>query len=195
MSDPAHIIVKEVIAAGFTVCTLPGATAFLPALVSSGLETATFHFIGFLPNKTGERDKQLQRLASETATLIFYSPPHDLFKFLDLLYTHFGDRNIVIAREISKLFETYYRNRITHFLQNKNEIVLKGEFTVVCEGSSPKISSDSEIIERLQQFINKGETQSFAVNLISKELQVPKNRVYKLALEMNNIDSDSRSVT
>jgi 16S rRNA (cytidine1402-2'-O)-methyltransferase len=189
ISDPAEIIIKEVIKLDITVCALPGATAFLPALVSSGLNAGSFLFIGFLPSKKGERERLLQSLSAETSTIIFYASTHELFTFLEAVRKTLGNRRLVIGRELTKLYETYYRNTIDFFLENRDQITQKGEFTVICEGATLETTTDEKVIKQLQRYFNKGETESFAVKSVSKQLGVPKNRVYKIALALDKINT------
>jgi len=182
ISDPATILIKEAIKNDITVITLPGASAFLPALVSSGFDTERFLFCGFLPAKEKDKKALLQDISSLQVTLIFYEAPHRLLSFLQILYDNLGDRDIVIGRELTKKFETYYRNRLSYFLNNPETLKLKGEITIICRGADPPTSlPDSEILKNLREYISRGETKKFAVNRVSKELKIPKNRVYALA--------------
>ncbi len=182
ISDPAALIIREAVKQDINVCTLPGAAAFLPALVSSGFDCSRFLFCGFLPVKVNEKKKFLRDISHLPFTLIFYEAPHRLFASLKTMYEHLGDRKITIAREVSKKFESYYRDRLSFFLENQKSFKLKGEMTIVCEGAEKqKIIPDREIIENLKKYFSRGETRSFAVNRVSRELNVPKNRVYTLA--------------
>lgn len=190
ISDPAALIVKEAIDNNITVCSLPGATALLPALISSGFDTGQFLFCGFLPRKESEKKKTLQSLSHLPYTLIFYEAPHRLLSFLKSLYEYLGDRNIVIARELTKKFEEYYRGRLSRFIEGFSEITLKGEITVVCEKAPQNLEiSDEEIIENLKRYLSLGETKSFAVNRVSQEFNISKNRVYTLAHQAKNLDT------
>lgn len=182
ISDPAEIIIKAAVNNDIPVCTLPGASAFLPALVSSGLNCRNFVFLGFLPSQLSERDELLTRVSNYPETLILYETGKRLFRFLALLREYFGNRKTVIGREISKVYETYYRGYIDNILKNKESIILKGEFTVVCEGAAVRVVSDEMIAEQLQSIVASGSTISGAVSQTAKLLNVQKNRVYKIAL-------------
>ncbi len=186
ISDPAQIIIQKAISAGIEVCTLPGATAFLPALVSSGLSTTAFVFVGFLPAKIKERDKLLNRIKSYPETLIFYESAQRLTKSLEVMEKYLGNRKIVMAKEISKIYESYYRTELSNFAETENKMVVKGEFTIVCEGASEKTLSDAEIHQLLLSLSEEGMKTSQAVAKAAAELQVPKNRVYKIALKATN---------
>jgi len=153
ISDPALIIIKAAIENGYEIETLPGASAFLPALISSGLNCERFYFIGFLPDKQKERKIQLEYLATVRDTLIFYEAPHRLLRFLEELFNFLGDREIVLAREISKLYETYTRSRLAELLQHSEDITLKGEFVIIVEGYQQKEISDDELIVLVKEYL------------------------------------------
>lgn len=185
ISDPAAIIIREAILNNYDVCTLPGAAAFLPALVSSGFNTEKFFFCGFLPAKEIEQEKLFREIKELTATLIFYESPHRIASFLQKLLANLGDRRIVIGRELTKKFETYYRELLSSFVENPTLIKQKGEITVICEGASPNVAvSDEMIIEALQKQLLAGESKSFAIGKVSNDLNIAKNRVYSLAHQM-----------
>ena len=186
ISDPALIIIKAAVENDIKVETLPGATAFIPALVSSGFNTERFYFTGFLPEKKSEKDNLLRELVNIKDTLIFYEAPHRLIKFLSGLKEVFGNRKIVIARELSKLYETYYRTTIDEVLANPDMITLKGEFVIIVEGAQKKEHSDAELTEMLQTELDKGESKKNAVKKVVERSKVPKNRIYDIALKLKN---------
>jgi 16S rRNA (cytidine1402-2'-O)-methyltransferase len=134
ISDPGFLLVRACIANGVEVETLPGATAFVPALVSSGLPCDSFLFEGFLPHKKG-RQKRLLELAELNRTIIFYESPYRIVKLLEEFTTHFGgERRCSIARELSKKFEEIKRGTVTELLEHFTKTTPKGEFVVVVEG-------------------------------------------------------------
>jgi 16S rRNA (cytidine1402-2'-O)-methyltransferase len=133
ISDPAFHLVHEAIRAGITVEAIPGATAFVPALITSGLATNRFVFEGFLPTRKG-RQKRLQEIAGDQRTIIIYESPQRLLKTLADLKEHFGNRRIAIARELTKKFEQIYRGTLEEICQNPGLLKLKGEFVLVIEG-------------------------------------------------------------
>lgn len=142
ISDPGFLVAREAIKAGIEVITLPGATAFVPALVSSGLPCDRFCFEGFLPQKKG-RQTRLQALAEETRTMIFYESPHRIVKALTQFVEVFGpDRQVSVCREISKIHEESVRGTLQEVLQHFTETEPRGEFVIVVSGSplptSPK---------------------------------------------------------
>ncbi|MFQ5824253.1 MAG: 16S rRNA (cytidine(1402)-2'-O)-methyltransferase [bacterium] len=133
ISDPAFRLIRECIKNHVSIETIPGATAFVPALILSGLPTDRFTFEGFLPNKKGRR-KRLEGLKNETRTLIFYESPHRLLRTLEDLESFFGNRQAAIIREITKKFEEVHRGTLCNLISKLSQINLKGEFVLVIEG-------------------------------------------------------------
>jgi len=139
ISDPGYLIVHNAIKAKIPVETLPGATAFVPALVNSGLPTQRFVFEGFLPVKKGRKTRFLS-LQNEPRTMIFYESPHKLIKTLTDMVKYFGeDRLASISREISKMHEETVRGTLKELVTNfKNKTSVKGEFVIVINGNKKK---------------------------------------------------------
>lgn len=135
ISDPGFLLVREAIASELGVNCLPGATAFVPALVNSGLPSDKFTFEGFLPHKKG-RQTRLKRLAEEEKTIILYESPHRLVKCLEQLKEHLGDRRASISREITKMYEETVRGSLSECINHFNQKGVKGEFVVVVEGKT-----------------------------------------------------------
>ena len=134
ISDPGFLVAREAIRAGIEVITLPGATAFVPALVSSGLPCDRFCFEGFLPQKKG-RQTRLQALAEETRTMIFYESPHRIVKALSQFIEVFGpERQVSVCREISKIHEESVRGTLQEVLQHFTANEPRGEFVIVVGG-------------------------------------------------------------
>lgn len=131
ISDPGYLLVRACLAKGVQVECLPGATAFVPALVNSGLPNEKFVFEGFLPHKKG-RQKRLTELQEEPRTIIFYESPHRLVKALEQMAEYFGaDRQASVSRELSKLFEENIQGTLTELAQHFNQKVVKGEIVIV----------------------------------------------------------------
>jgi 16S rRNA (cytidine1402-2'-O)-methyltransferase len=134
ISDPAFLLVREAIRVGVPVETLPGATAFVPALVNSGIPTNRFCFEGFLPQKKG-RQTLLKQLAEEPRTLVFYESPHRLVKTLVEFQTVFGAaRRCSVSRELTKLHEETVRGTLQEVADHFNEKTVKGEIVIVVAG-------------------------------------------------------------
>lgn len=135
ISDPGFLLVREAIASELGVNCLPGATAFVPALVNSGLPSDKFTFEGFLPHKKG-RQNRLKKLAEEEKTIILYESPHRLVKCLEQLKEHLGDRKASISREITKMYEETVRGSLSECIDHFNQKGVKGEFVIVVEGKA-----------------------------------------------------------
>ena len=134
ISDPGFFLVREAVAAGITVQCLPGATAFVPALVDSGLPCDRFVFEGFLPQKKG-RQTRLERLSEEDRTIVFYESPYRVLKTLQQLAEHFGsDRLVSCCREISKVHEESVRGTLSEVIAHFQEKEPRGEFVIVVAG-------------------------------------------------------------
>jgi len=147
ISDPGFLVAREAIKAGIEVITLPGATAFVPALVSSGLPCEKFCFEGFLPQKKG-RATRLEALQNESRTIIFYESPHRVVKTLAQFIEYFGsERPVSVCREISKLHEESVRGTLEEVLAHFQENEPRGEFVIVlggCEEESKKEKEDGK---------------------------------------------------
>ncbi len=184
ISDPSYIFVKEAIANDIQVCCLPGATAFVPVLAASGLPSEQFCFLGFMPEKQKDQSHLLHRVLSYPETLIFYEAPHRLTKSLETWLSIFGDRNIVVGREISKIYETYYRGKISDLLDDASGMVLKGEFVVLVSGAGSTIITNEDIEKLLEDLLSNGLSQSDVIRQVSELTGVKKNRIYELALKL-----------
>ena len=134
ISDPGFLLIRECIKNNILIETLPGATAFVPALVNSGLPTDKFIFEGFLPHKKG-RSKRLLQLSKEGRTIILYESPHRILKTLDSLMKYFSpDRKASISRELTKIYEETQRGTLAELFSYFSEKKVKGEFVIVVDG-------------------------------------------------------------
>lgn len=178
VSDPGFVVVRKVIDEGFNVISLPGATAFVPALTSSGISPSPFLFYGFLQNKEVKLKKELISLQKLPYTLIFYEAPHRIFKTLEAMLEIFGNRKISIHREISKLHEEICRGTIQELIPIVSE--LKGEFVLVVDGNYDNVDYSSiSIIEHINLYLDDGISEKEAIKIVAKERGVPKSVVYK----------------
>ena len=135
ISDPGERVVKAAIAAGFRVESVPGPSALIVALTASGLAADEFHFIGFLPHKSGQRRKRLENLKNFEGTLVLYESPYRIEKLLDELLQVFPERTVVLARELTKKFEEFLRGKPAELLEVVRKRSLKGEFVVLVSGA------------------------------------------------------------
>lgn len=180
ISDPGQRVVFDVTEAGYRVIPLSGCSAFLNALVASGLVVQPFIFIGFLPSHENERKKKLVEYANYPMTLVFYEAPHRIAKTLRDMKEVLGDRRCVIGRELTKLHEEFLRGTISELLEVADD--LKGEMVIVTEGCSLEEEdySDEEIIRMVEEEMQSGSTRSKAVKDVAKKTGVSKNRIYAL---------------
>jgi len=137
ISDPGERVVTAAITAGFRVESVPGACALVAAITASGLSTEEFHFIGFLPHKSGQRRKQLEQLKLFSGTLVLYESPYRVGKLLEELKEIFPERQVVLARELTKKFEEFVRGTPVELAAVLEKRALKGEFVVLVEGTPP----------------------------------------------------------
>ena len=148
ISDPGFYLVREAVAAGITVQTLPGATAFTPALVSSGLPCDRFCFEGFLPQKKG-RQTRLEELREEVRTMIFYESPRRLLKTLEQFAEVFGEeRQVSVCREISKIHEESVRGTLKEVAEHFRETEPRGEIVMILQGADEEALKEKRKAER-----------------------------------------------
>ena len=185
ISDPGYLLVKKAREEGVAVSTVSGSCAFINALVASGLPTDHFYFYGFLSKKGNEAKNALTNLSKREETLIFYESPHQIEETIKLLFSIFGGRKCVIARELTKLNEEYISGTLSE-LVNLDFKTVKGEIVVILEGQKQEneLISDKIIKEKLKFYISLGVSSKAAIQIAVEELKVPKNRVYKLAQEL-----------
>jgi 16S rRNA (cytidine1402-2'-O)-methyltransferase len=144
ISDPGFLLVRECISKGIEIECLPGATAFVPALVNSGLPNDTFCFEGFLPQKKGRQTK-IKSLVAESRTMIFYESPHRLVKALEQFCEYFGEnRRASVSRELTKMYEENKRGTLKELAEYFRSKTVKGEIVIVVEGNRVKKKNAGE---------------------------------------------------
>lgn len=178
ISDPGYKIVEYVASHGFNVISLPGPTAFVPALTMSGINPAPFLFYGFLNSKDSKRKKELETLKKLPYTIILYEAPHRIQDMLTSLFEVFGNRKIALCREISKKYEEAIRGTITDVLEVVDSI--KGEMVVVVEGNLEQEDySSMTILEHIRLYLEDGMSEKEAIKKVAVERDIPKSVVYK----------------
>ncbi len=178
LSDPGNLCTKNVIDAGYNVVSLPGATAAIPALTSSGLDASKFLFYGFLNSKSSQRKKELEKLKKVEYTIIFYEAPHRISSMLNDLYSVFKDRDVSISREISKKYEEIYRGKLSAVIKEIGEP--KGEYVIIVSGNEEVVNYDDITIkEHVALYIEEGYSEKDAIKLVAKDRNIAKNEVYK----------------
>ena len=181
ISDPGYKVSSDAIKEGYKVISLPGASASLTALIASGLPNDSFYFNGFLNSKKTQRIKDLKKLVNKEETLIIYEAPHRIIETLKDIYSVFGNRNIVIARELTKKYEEYIRGTLEEVIQNIPE--LKGEIVLIIEGCKIKKNieelNNKTIKEHLKFYLNQGLSENDAMKQVAKDRNVSKSIIYK----------------
>ena len=178
ISDPGYRIVEYVSRCGYNVISLPGPTAFVPALTASGLNPQPFLFYGFLNSKESKREKELESLKKLPYTIILYEAPHRIKDMLESLLKIFGDRRIALNREISKKYEEIIRGTVSEILEVVDE--LKGEMVVVVEGNTEDEDySEMTVMEHINLYLEDGMSEKDAIKKVAVERGVPKSVIYK----------------
>ena len=184
ISDPGEELVKNIRSEGFEAVCIPGPCAALTALVSSGLPTSKFIFEGFLPKKQIQREKLLLEISQNQKTTILYESPHRLLRLLNELKLYCGgDREIIVARELTKKFEEHIGHNIDQVIKIFEDKEIIGEFTIVIKGIKQekyKSINKLEIKNELDELIKIGLSLSSAAKFIAKKNNLPKNKVYNL---------------
>lgn len=176
ISDPGYKTVKFLKEKGYNVIALPGACAFVPALVMSSISSEHFTFYGFLSSKTSKMYEELENLKDSDFTLVFYEAPHRIIKTLNAMLEVFGDRYISISREISKLHESVFVGKISEVINSFVDI--KGEFVIIVSPNNETVSTTMSIIDSVNMYIRSGLNSMEAIKRVAKERKIPKNDVY-----------------
>ncbi|MBN2794858.1 MAG: 16S rRNA (cytidine(1402)-2'-O)-methyltransferase [Clostridia bacterium] len=186
ISDPGEDLVKLCIEDNIPVVALPGPSAVITALAASGLSTRRFFFEGFLDRQKKVRKERLNQIKNITETIIFYESPHRLKETLKDMELVLGNRHIVIARELTKKYEEYYRGHINDALSYFEAKEVKGEFVLILEGGEEKVIQEIQmsIEEHLIYYMNEGINKKEAIAMVAKERQIPKRDVYDVSLKI-----------
>lgn len=189
VSDPGYQIVRKAIELGMKVVPIPGPSAALAALVGSGLPSDRFSFEGFLPDKAGDRQKRLEKLAADERTLIFFVSPHNLADTLAEMLSAFGDRPACLARELTKLHEEFVRGPISQLIRHVETEPIRGEYVVVVGGAEREASlkaTEDEVRERLGALLARGGRLKEIAGVLAKETGWASSEIYKLGLELKD---------
>lgn len=176
ISDPGNVIVDESIKENITVIALPGPNALLPAINMSGLSNERFLFYGFLNSKPTLAKKELIDLKDIKQTLIFYESPHRITATLSQILEVFGNRNIAVVREISKLHEEIIRDNIENILKISD--TFKGEMVIIVEGNTEEASLEINYTEEINKLLTQGYSKRDAIREIADKYNVSKNKLY-----------------
>jgi len=184
LSDPGYELIRAAIEAGHQVSPAPGPTASITALVVSGLPTDHFLYLGFLPRRAGARRRLLARVASVQCTLLAFEAPHRLLDTLEDIERVLGDREIVIARELTKLHEEIWRGRVGQARDHFAAGPLRGEFTLVIAGAGPREAcwEEERVRSTVREFREAGVPRREAVKAVAEMAAWPAQQVYQLTL-------------
>lgn len=181
ISDPGNLLVPMLVENGLDFTVVPGATAFVSALVLGGLDCSRFCFLGFLPDKDKDRKKLLEKYKDLDMTLVFYCAPHDIKDCIAAVYSVFGEREAVAVKEITKLHERAERFKLSAGLPSEP----RGEYVLLVSGAAEKENELNSLTERehIDYYINKGYSTMEALKLAAKDRGVSKSSLYKYTLE------------
>jgi len=194
ISDPGYVLINLALNNNIKIIPVPGVSALITALVVSGLPTDKFVFEGFLSRKIKERKRYFKSIENEERTIIFYEAPHRLKRTLKDMLDVWGERKIVIARELTKKYEEIIRGNLSQVITEINTKEIKGEITLVVQGGIKKKGNDTidflkdECImeEYLKKLKNQGYSNKDIIKIAQEKLNIPKNTIYKKLLEMQN---------
>lgn len=187
ISDPGEEIVRQAIDNNIKIVPIPGACAFINAIIASGMSTREFEFIGFLSANKKEKEEKLEEIKYDTRTLVFYEAPHKLKNTLEVMLKILGDRKIVLAREITKIHEEFIRGSISTILE---QIVdTKGEFVIIIEGNSVSKKdletfelNSKTLEEHYKYYEEQGLEKKEIIKRIAKDRNTNKNEIYQYFL-------------
>ena len=183
VSDPGYRLVRAAVDAGIPVEPVPGPSACLAALAASGLPTDAFHFGGFLPPKAGQRQRALEALAGEEATLVFYEAPHRILETLEAVEAALGPRPVVVARELTKLHEEFLRGtaaEVRAALAARDAV--KGEITLLIGKAAAPPPDDTPLAEAVEALVARGLPRMDAIKQVARSRGLSKREVYKHVL-------------
>jgi len=185
ISDPGEELVRGAVQEGIPLVSIPGPVALVAALSVSGLPTESFLFYGFLPSKAAARRKWLTSLEERPETLVFYESPRRLSSLLEDAAQILGERRVVVAREMTKVYEEVYRGTVSEVLEQIGKEEVKGEVTVILEGcTSPPPVESSAIIEALKCYSEEmGLSRKDSVDRVAEDLGVSRRQVYQQSLK------------
>ena len=181
ISDPGEVIVKEALKENIEVIPIPGACALITALMGAGVSTKNFLFIGFLSLNKKLRTKELEKIKKENSTIILYEAPHKIKNTLNDLKNYVADRNIVVARELTKIHEEFVRGKINDIIEKIDNP--KGEYIIIIDSNEEKDEGENELNnlsleEHYKYYEDKGMNKKEIIKQIAKDRNVSKNEIY-----------------
>lgn len=182
ISDPGEVVIKKALEEGIDVIPIPGPSALISALSVSGLSLREFTFVGFLPSKKTQRRKTLEDLSLEKRTLVFYEAPHRVIETLKDMYDIFGNRNVAVFKEITKLHEEVFRGTLEKVISEIEESTIAGEFVIVIEGKGKKGVSLEDALKEVTSLMKKGKGRKEAVSIVCEAYGLSKKELYDRSL-------------
>lgn len=197
LCDPGYLIINKAIENNISIIPIPGVSALTTALVVSGFTIQNFVFEGFVPRKRADKEKYFNGLKEERRTIVFYETPHRIKDTLLILKQIMGDRRIVLARELTKIFEEIIRGTLIEVIELLKLREIKGEITLVLEGQTTRqkrtlsylkddSTEDNELIKNIKNYLKKGYYHKDIVSLITAEYHISKKWVYEKILEFKD---------
>jgi len=183
ISDPGAVLIRRAIEEGIEIIPVPGPSALIAALSVSGLPAEEFLFCGFLPPRKTERLRKLEELKYEKRTVVFYEAPHRLLETVEDMIEVFGDRKVMIAKELTKLHEKIMRGTLKDVYSKLQDSVIAGEYVIVLEGSPGMITSIEEALEEVKALMKKGMGRKEAVRIISGLYNISSKELYDRSLK------------
>ena len=187
LNDPGYELVREAIAMGYKVSPIPGPSALISALVASGLPTENFLYLGYLPRRSSDRRRMVREVSDLPYTLVVFETPHRLLASLKDLLEELGDRELAIARELTKLHEEFFRGRISGALEYFTDTPPRGEITLVLAGSPTEegLWSEEELLEVIKERKAQNMHPAQIASQLAKESNWPRRKVYQLLIDMD----------
>lgn len=184
ISDPGSVLVSKAIEEGIDVVPVPGASALIAALSVAGFSTEEFLFIGFLPPRSGQRQKKLNELMFETRTLIFYEAPHRILDVLTDMAHIFGERKAAVVKEITKMHEAIVRGTMSEVLKTLENSTIAGEYVVIVAGRKKEEASIDEALSEVELLMKKGKGRKEAVKIVAEGYGFSKKELYDRSLSL-----------
>ncbi len=189
INDPGYELVRAALASNFDVVPVPGPSAPITALAVSGLPTDSFLYLGYLPHKTSERHKRLQEVESQPHTLIFLESPYRIVESLEDILSILGDRQICAAREMTKMFEEYWRGNVSGAVEYFKSQPARGEFTLVVEGKTNDESgkwAEEKLLEAIKKELRNDKSAKDTSTELAEQSGWNKKEVYQLIIKLGN---------
>lgn len=185
ISDPGYVIVQQAIKEGFSVVPISGSCAFINAIVASAITTDAFSFFGFLPHNKNQKLQKLNEIALIHHSLIFYESPYRILQTLTLINEVFKNPVVCVAKELTKLYEQFFRGKLNEVIEEIETSKIAGEYVIIVENKPIKnngeiVASDEALITQIDQEIKNGKSTKEAIVCVAKKCNISKNKIYNL---------------